>query len=397
MLAGDGGAGIVTALGFSPDSALLLAARTQAPRRGQAEQPIDDQTDESAPAMKPRGGGFVQLFDLATGEPRWAEPLRHPLKVWAVAFRPDGQAFVTADGMWGGTSVPGTTRLWDLQGSLLAEPQRHPASALSAAWSPDGSKLVTGHWDLQARVWNLERAEVELTLTCDGPVSAVGFDPKEGRIILTGSFGGDARLWDSRGRPLSPPLLHRHLIRTAVFSGDGNQVSVGTRDTIRLWDVTNLAFPEPDLPYRPERFPVAVDHEKGLILTQDQDGQVRVRRAGTGAPVGGSIFQKGGLITGAISGDGRFVGVVDTKRRARFWDTQNGSDPIELTYPEPAFAIAFSPDGRQVLTGHFTDRAILWDTSTLERIREFRHKVHSGPVLTVGFHPEGDPYSHRRG
>ena len=43
-----------------------------------------------------------------------------------------------------------------------------------------------------------------------------------------------------------------------------------------------------------------------------------------------------------------------------------------------------------VLTGHFSDRAILWDTQMGTPIRSFRHRPHSGPVFTVEFHPQGD-------
>ena len=50
-------------------------------------------------------------------------------------------------------------------------------------------------------------------------------------------------------------------------------------------------------------------------------------------------------------------------------------------------SVAFSPDGRYVLTGSWDDTAKLWDTATGREIRTF--KGHSGDVVSVAFSPDG--------
>jgi WD40 repeat protein len=52
------------------------------------------------------------------------------------------------------------------------------------------------------------------------------------------------------------------------------------------------------------------------------------------------------------------------------------------------FAVAFRPDGKQVLTGSGDQTAALWDAGTGQRLRTFQGG-HKGAVHAVAFHPDG--------
>jgi WD40 repeat protein len=49
--------------------------------------------------------------------------------------------------------------------------------------------------------------------------------------------------------------------------------------------------------------------------------------------------------------------------------------------------VAFSPDGRRVLTGSWDETAILWDAERGEKLRTFQG--HTEPVWSVAFSPDG--------
>ncbi len=70
-----------------------------------------------------------------------------------------------------------------------------------------------------------------------GIVTAVAFSP-DGKIALTGSGDGTARLWDARtGSPIGSPLRHEDQVEDVVFSPDGQIVLIGGYKGVRLWKV----------------------------------------------------------------------------------------------------------------------------------------------------------------
>src|SRR5262249_38232578 len=155
--------------------------------------------------------------------------LRHPGPVLGVAFGP-GHTLRTA-------STDGTVRVWpvasptgpppvslshgqggppvlalafDPKGQGLALGARglavecRPAAgarpreeeALSAAFGPDGRSLLTGGAGGQARLWDRATGRVLRTFAHEGAVSAVTFRP-DGKVVLTASRDRTAALWDA--------------------------------------------------------------------------------------------------------------------------------------------------------------------------------------------------------
>src|SRR5262245_61123296 len=68
-------------------------------------------------------------------------------------------------------------------------------------------------------------------------------------------------------------------------------------------------------------------------------------------------------------------------------NTSNRPKLIVLGFSKLVFSVAFSPDGRFILTGINDDTAKLWDAATGQEIRIF--KGHSGVVTSVAYSPDG--------
>ncbi|HUG89766.1 MAG TPA: protein kinase, partial [Planctomycetaceae bacterium] len=110
--------------------------------------------------------------------------------------------------------------------------------------------------------------------------------------------------------------------------------------------------------------------------------------AGWSGSLGRLILHDGPVIDVAFSPDGRTVLTGSGDGTARLWDAATGAPRGEpLRHQNNVVALAFSPDGETVLTGSLDQTARLWDAARGAPLGEMlRHK---GFVLAVAFSPDG--------
>ena len=97
----------------------------------------------------------------------------------------------------------------------------------------------------------------------------------------------------------------------------------------------------------------------------------------------------------AFSPDGKAVLTGSEDKTARLWDAATGRPIGEpLTAPGRVRAVAFSPDGKTVLTGSGDKTARLWDAATGRPIGE--PLAHQGSVYGRGVQPRRQDRPHRQ-
>jgi WD40 repeat protein len=357
----------------------------------------------SAVAFSPDGTRVItgssdntaRLWDARDGKPL-ATLQGHTAAVGMVAFSPDGTRVITG-------SSDNTARLWDARdGKPLATLQGHTRRVLAVAFSPDGTRVLTGSLDYTARLWDARDGKPLTTLQGHTEsVPAVAFSPN-GTQVLTGSSDNTARLWDARdGKPLATLQGHTAAVGMVAFSPDGTRVLTGSYDdTARLWDARDgkpLSILKGHTAYVAA---VAFSPDGTQVLTGSGDytarlwdarsGQVLAIFRGHTAPVRIAVFSPDGtrVLTGHgedTFGDALF-GFSD--KTARLWDTSDGKLVAILhAHTANVEAVAFSPDGTQVLTGSADKTARLWaarDGKSLAILHE-----HTAGVAKVTFSPDG--------
>jgi WD40 repeat protein/tetratricopeptide (TPR) repeat protein/tRNA A-37 threonylcarbamoyl transferase component Bud32 len=287
----------------------------------------------------------ARLWDATTGQPL-GEPFQPPKGNAAAPFGPNGASFRPMRPNFPGGFGP-------------ASPAKHVGEVVAVALSPNGRTLAVGTGDpfyrgrsqlVEAGDWmNFRRRPMGLGrgLSAIGPGSSLlPFGPggitSPDRMRTTPPL-----LWNAdTGKPLFPPSSGEPIWAVA-FSPDGRTLVTGGgrfQKESSTWSIGSARLGSYD-PFTPR-----------YRNTYDPLG----RRGGSGQ-----------------AGSGQ----------AQLWDVDKGKLLLSLPHDSAVLAVAFSPDGRLVLTGSADQTAQLWNAATGQPLG--KPLVHDGLVVAVAFNPDG--------
>jgi WD40 repeat protein len=271
-------------------------------------------------------------------------------------------------------------------------PVDHKAVVSTVAFSPDGSTLATGAKDgtiylrdANGRVGPLR----ERGLKCL-PAHAVAYLPDDS-VIAGGAFGWAGWKRDGDGwREFGPPAT-RQVTSLAVLSdrtvafGIGDRLKPGSPGTFELWDISadrqlKPYFTEPN-------GVLAVAACPALKLVAWATGHKKVRVWDITTPKPFEFPQMKECPAVALSADGRALAVA-TDYVAKVYDVEKRRERVLLKgHGGKVVALAFSPDGRTLMTGSWDQTVRLWDTATGRERANYKWDI--GRVYCVTYAPDG--------
>ncbi len=358
----------------------------------------------SGSGRKNKGDNTVRVWDATTGQPIGKPFTGHESWINSVAFSPDGKHIVSG-------SNDMTVRIWDATTSQgINNPLKgHTDSVKSVAFSPDSQRIISGSIDTTVRLWDAITGQL-IGKPFTGykgsdiysSVNSVAFSP-DGKRIVSGHLTG-VRIWDvTTGKPISKPFsggYYNNDIHSVVFSLDGKSIVSGGGDkTVRIWDATTgEAIGKPFSGHKSPVNSVAFSRDSKRIFSGSGDNMVRIWDVTTGQAIGKPTVYQGLGISVAFSPDGKRI--VSGGEDIRIWDVTTGQ-PIGKPLTghenpsgsmETSFAlvtsVAFSPDGKHIVSGGNDKTVRIWDATTGQPIGK-PLTGHEDRVTSVAFSPDG--------
>lgn len=314
----------------------------------------------------------------------------HWYMVSMASFTNDGRHIVAAVSDLGANPIIGYLDIWGAEtGERHRQLRGHADYVLSFALSNDGRTVISGSYDESIKRWEIESGLELQTINMQKARIYCMAHASSRALLATGHDNSNAFVWDLNEKAIALKY-HLHLlgegsggwpVESMTISPDSRFLACGQLGQVFVWDLDSgnqVAQIQVSDGFGIKGIAYSLDGD--LIATGGVDGVAKVWRTSnftclltldpgkyyskvlgskTNNDIGCLAFNAQQHLASA-HGDGRI----------RIWDLKTEKTSLVCSgHTNGVYSVAFSPDGRRLVSGSHDQTARIWDASTGKQIR----------------------------
>ncbi len=257
----------------------------------------------------------------------------------------------------------------------IAEFKAHDKHCMTAVFTPDGEQIVSGGFGGQARVWALDGSAAGELVGHEAAITVVRISP-DGATAVTASSDKTVRVWDlPERRPRSILGTHRKQVLALDLDDARDRVWSGGHDgKLHAWRLSSGQL-QASIDLGGSVTSVAVRTADGTVAVATRGAGIAILTAGGDEAV--RLGERADVVGSlAWAADGSFV-LASSPNRARIWAADGWEEVRSFeTAGGSMLPVTLAPDGSRIGLG-WDNHVGLWSADE------------SQPGVTVGGLPKG--------